>query len=75
MPERKRMNAFPLRLPRTTRAQADVMAHREGISVNEFILSAVAEKIDHLTRPPAHPSRNNLPEPAHPRPPGSHKRT
>ena len=63
------MNAFPLRLPRTTRAQADVMAHREGISVNEFILSAVAEKIANLTSlakdtPRQKPTRTEVPNPA-----------
>ena len=61
MPERTRSNAFSLRLPRTTRAQADVMAHRQGISMNEFILRAVAEKIANLTRDSADLFHHKLP--------------
>jgi hypothetical protein len=46
MEKRKRQNAFPLRLPRTTRMLADQLAQREGISLNQFISLAIAEKIE-----------------------------
>lgn len=39
---------FPLRLPRSARAQARQIAEREGISINQFILLAVAENITRL---------------------------
>ena len=40
--------SFPLRLPFTTRRQAIEIAHREGLSLNQFISLAVAEKITRL---------------------------
>lgn len=39
---------FALRLPRSTRRQAHEMAKQEGLSVNQFITLAVAEKIVRL---------------------------
>lgn len=39
---------FPLRLPRSTRAQAYELARREGVSLNQFIVQAVAEKITRM---------------------------
>jgi hypothetical protein len=36
---------FPLRLARSLKAAATLMADREGISLNHFITLAVAEKI------------------------------
>lgn len=39
---------YPLRLPRTTRLQAIELARREGVSLNQFILQAVAEAITRL---------------------------
>lgn len=39
---------FPLRLPRTVREQAGQLADREGISINQFVLQAVAEKVTRL---------------------------
>jgi hypothetical protein len=36
---------FALRLPRSTRRQANEMAKQEGLSLNQFITLAVAEKI------------------------------
>jgi hypothetical protein len=44
----KRNKSFPLRLPRTTRQQIDKLAEDEGISINNFISLAVAERIIRL---------------------------
>lgn len=38
-------NVFALRLPRSTRRQAGEMAKQEGLSLNQFITLAVAEKL------------------------------
>lgn len=43
-----KVGTFPLRLPRTTRFQANELAQREGLSLNHFISLAVAEKIARL---------------------------
>ena len=40
-----RVYTFPLRLPRTLRCQVEECAVSEGISINEFIMLAVGEKI------------------------------
>lgn len=40
--------SFPLRLPFTTRKQAIEIAQKEGLSLNQFISLAVAEKITRL---------------------------
>lgn len=40
--------SFPLRLPFTTRRQAIEIAQKEGLSLNQFISLAVAEKITRL---------------------------
>jgi hypothetical protein len=39
---------FPLRLPTSTRSQANDFASSEGISLNQFITIAVAEKIERM---------------------------
>lgn len=41
---------FPLRLPFSTRTQLSAIAHSLGLSINEFIAKAVAEKIEHVER-------------------------
>ncbi len=44
--------SFPLRLPFSIRRQANDLAHKDGLSLNQFISLAVAEKItrlEHLT--------------------------
>jgi hypothetical protein len=41
-------NIFPLRLPVSTRLSAHDLAAREGMSLNQFIAMAVAEKIVRL---------------------------
>jgi hypothetical protein len=40
--------SFPLRLPLSTRLEAINIAQREGLSLNQFIGLAVAEKIARL---------------------------
>jgi hypothetical protein len=39
---------FPLRLPSTMRAELEAQANKEGISINQFIVMAVAEKITRI---------------------------
>ena len=46
--EEKRRLAFPLRLAVSLRESASLFADREGISLNQFISLAVAEKISRL---------------------------
>jgi predicted HicB family RNase H-like nuclease len=41
----KRANCYPLRLPSTLRTELEAAANGEGISINQFIAMAVAEKI------------------------------
>jgi hypothetical protein len=43
--ETKSRRSFPLRLSLNMRRQANDLAHREGLSLNQFILLAIAEKI------------------------------
>lgn len=50
--EKKRPGSFPLRLPVSMRYRATDMAHREGLSLNQFISLAVAEKITRLEQSP-----------------------
>lgn len=68
----KSRRSFPLRLSPIMRRQANDLAHREGLSLNQFILLAIAEKIgrmEHstwlkeLTKPelPAKPPRPSPP--------------
>ncbi len=44
-PEKKGTNSFPLRMTATMRSQIEHLAKREGISLNQFISLAVAEKV------------------------------
>jgi predicted HicB family RNase H-like nuclease len=39
---------FPLRLARSLKEAANLMARREGISLNHFISLAVAEKVSRI---------------------------
>jgi len=48
MKENSRPMSFPLRLPLSMRRQAIDIAQREGLSLNQFISLAVAEKITRL---------------------------
>jgi hypothetical protein len=43
--DKTQVKTFPLRLPRSTRIEAGKIAAREGISLNQFIALAVAEKL------------------------------
>ena len=38
-------STYPLRLPRSIKAAAENLARAEGISMNQFIATAVAEKL------------------------------
>jgi hypothetical protein len=46
--DNNRPATFPLRLPVSMRRQAIEIAQREGLSLNQFISLAVAEKITRL---------------------------
>jgi hypothetical protein len=37
--------SYPLRLPRSIKAAAEKLAQSEGISMNQFVATAVAEKL------------------------------
>jgi hypothetical protein len=51
---------FPLRLPLSTRIEAAEIAERQRISLNQFILLAVAEKIARLScRTPERPNNSH----------------
>ena len=50
--EKKRPGSFPLRLPVSMRHRATDLAHQEGLSLNQFISLAVAEKITRLEQSP-----------------------
>ena len=43
--QKKGPNSFPLRMTPTMRRQVDHLAKREGVSLNQFISLAVAEKV------------------------------
>ena len=53
-----RRKSFPLRLPRTVWAQAIEFARFEGISLNQFIVQAIAEAITRLECSPSPTSLN-----------------
>lgn len=57
--ENARPGSFPLRLPHSMRRQANDLAHREGLSLNQFISLAVAEKITRLEQANRHERRNH----------------
>ncbi len=44
----KKANSFPLRLTPTMRRQIEHLAEREGVSLNQFISLAVAEKVTRM---------------------------
>ncbi len=47
-PERKTIAKFPLRLMPSVRRTAELFSEKEGVSLNQFINVAVAEKLAHL---------------------------
>jgi hypothetical protein len=38
-------STYPLRLPKSVKAAAEKLAREEGISMNQFVATAVAEKL------------------------------
>ena len=40
-----RQSTYPLRLPRSVKAEVESRARADGISVNQFVATAVAEKL------------------------------
>jgi hypothetical protein len=42
-------STFPLRLPASIKAAAEKLAREEGISLNQFVATAVAEKLAALS--------------------------
>jgi hypothetical protein len=41
----KNTSTYPLRLPRSVKAEVERRAREDGISVNQFVATAVAEKL------------------------------
>jgi post-segregation antitoxin (ccd killing protein) len=41
----KKQSSYPLRLPRSIKMEVERLAKDEGISINQFIATAVAEKL------------------------------
>jgi hypothetical protein len=41
----KNQSTYPLRLPRSVKAEVERRAKQDGISVNQFVATAVAEKL------------------------------
>ena len=39
------MSTYPLRLPRSVKSAVEKLAREEGISMNQFVATAVAEKL------------------------------
>ena len=44
----KRHSTYPLRLPHSIKAEVEQLAKQEGISINQFIATAVVEKLSAL---------------------------
>ena len=45
----KKQSTYPLRLPRSIKAEVERRAKQDGTSVNQFIATAVAEKLAAMT--------------------------
>lgn len=43
------VGTYPLRLPRSVKAAVEKLAKAEGISVNQFVATAVAEKLSAMS--------------------------
>jgi hypothetical protein len=41
----KKMATYPLRLPHSIKAEVERIAKQDGVSINQFIATAVAEKL------------------------------
>ena len=44
-----RADTYPLRLPRSLKAAVEKLSRRDGTSINQFVVVAVAEKIAAMT--------------------------
>ena len=44
-----RSSTYPLRLPRSLKAAIEKLSKRDGTSVNQFVVMAVAEKVSAMT--------------------------
>jgi len=44
----KKHSTYPLRLPHSIKAEVERLAKQDGISINQFIATAVAEKLSAL---------------------------
>jgi hypothetical protein len=44
----KKYSTYPLRLPHSIKAEVERLAKQDGVSVNQFIATAVAEKLSAL---------------------------
>jgi hypothetical protein len=42
---RRGLSTYPLRLPRSVKAEVERIAKKDGVSVNQFVATAVAEKL------------------------------
>jgi hypothetical protein len=47
----KRLSTYPLRLPRSVKAEVERRAKEDGISINQFVATAVAEKLAAMNTP------------------------
>ena len=45
----KNPSTYPLRLPRSVKAEVERRAKQDGVSVNQFVATAVAEKLAALS--------------------------
>ena len=41
----KNQSTYPLRLPRSLKQEVERCAHEDGVSINQFVATAVAEKL------------------------------
>jgi HicB family len=41
----KNQTTYPLRLPRSLKQEVERRAHEDGVSINQFVATAVAEKL------------------------------
>jgi hypothetical protein len=44
----KKYSTYPLRLPHSIKAEVERLAKQDGVSINQFIATAVAEKLSAL---------------------------
>ena len=54
----KNQSTYPLRLPRSVKAEVERCAKQDGIRVNQFVATAVAEKLAAMANASSHDGRN-----------------